>query len=94
MPNHIHILVCIVGDDGNRPANVADQRADCHPPLQKSIPNMVQGFKGAVTRRIGFSIWQRSYYDHIIRNEKEYQKIWKYIDDNPLKWELDEYYVN
>lgn len=36
-------------------------------------------------------IWQRSYYDHIIRNEQEYQQIWEYIDSNPLKWDEDCY---
>ena len=96
MPNHIHLIVQIVGDDGNRPANtppdLENHRADCHPPLRKSIPNMVQGFKGAVTRQIGFSLWQRSYHDHIIRNEKEYQRIWQYIDQNPAKWAEDEFY--
>jgi REP element-mobilizing transposase RayT len=100
MPNHVHMIACItrdegnrpaytepggiaVGDDGNRPEN---QRADCHPPLRKSIPNMVQGFKGAVTRRIGFSIWQRSYNDHIIRNEEDYNRVAEYIGNNPRTW--------
>ena len=39
-------------------------------------------------------IWQRSYHDHIIRDEKDYHKIWEYIDTNPLKWELDCFYNN
>jgi len=56
MPNHIHLIVQIVGDDGNRPAkDYTEKRADCHPPLQKSVSNMVQGFKGAFTRQIGYS---------------------------------------
>ena len=97
MPNHIHLIVQIAGDDGNRPgespASRANYRADCHPPLRKSIPNMVQGLKGAVTRQIGFSIWQRSYHDHIIRDEAEYQKIWQYIDENPARWTEDRYYI-
>lgn len=45
-----------------------------------------------VTKEIGKSIWQRSYHDHIIRGEKDYQKIWEYIETNPLKWELDCFY--
>ena len=112
MPNHIHMIVHIVGDDGNRPVvlrwacpaqtddcsgklrtDCENKRADCHPPLRKSVSNMVQGFKGAVTRQIGYSIWQRSYYDHIIRNEDEYRKIWEYIDANPTNWGEDEYYA-
>jgi len=94
MPNHIHLIVriAIVGDDGNRPAN---PRADRHPPLQrKSISNMVQGFKGAVTRQIGFSLWQRSFHDHIIRNEADFSRIWQYIDENPARWHEDCFYPN
>jgi hypothetical protein len=56
MPNYLHIIACIVGDDGNRPEN---HRADCHPPLRESIPNMVQGRGYAL-------IWQRSYHDHTL----------------------------
>ena len=37
-------------------------------------------------------LWQRDFYDHIIRNETDYLNIWKYIDDNPAKWAEDEYY--
>ena len=37
-------------------------------------------------------IWQRSYHNHIIRDEKDYQKIWEHIDTNPLKWELNYFY--
>ena len=77
-------------------AEVVEPRADCHPPLQqrrKSVSNMVQGLKGAVTRQIGFSLWQRSFHDHIIRDRKEYREIWNYIDANPKKWEKDCYYV-
>ena len=37
-------------------------------------------------------IWQRSYYDHIVRSRAEYRQIWQYIEENPLKWELDCYY--
>ena len=98
MPNHIHMIVQIVGDDGNRPAemwvNNKKRRSDYHLPLRRSVSNMVQGLKGAVTRRLGFSIWQRSFHDHIIRDEADYQKIWKYIDENPLRWSEDCYYAN
>ena len=36
--------------------------------------------------------WQRGYHDHIIRTTTEYQKIWKYIDENPMKWAEDRFY--
>jgi REP element-mobilizing transposase RayT len=37
-------------------------------------------------------MWQRSYYDHVIRDQKDYENIWQYIEDNPIKWLEDEYY--
>ena len=97
MPNHLHLIVQFtegdnVGDDGNRPAGSVNHRADCHPPLRKTISNMVQGLKGAITRQIGFSLWQRSFHDRIIRNEADYHRIWQYIDENPAKWTEDRYY--
>jgi len=54
---------------------------------------MVKGLKGAITRQIGFSLWQRSFHDHIIRDEASYLKIWQYIDENPIRWTEDCYYT-
>lgn len=50
--------------------------------------------KGYVSKNIGFSPWQKLYYDHIIRSEEEFIKIWQYIDDNPRKWLEDEEYID
>ena len=36
-------------------------------------------------------LWQRNYYEHVIRNEQDYLDIWQYIDNNPVKWAEDEY---
>ncbi len=57
----------------------------------KSIVSDIRSFKGLVTKRIGERIWQASYYDHIIRNEKDYQEKWRYIAENPARWKDDEY---
>lgn len=57
-----------------------------------SIPRVIKQYKEYITKQIGESIWQKSYYDHIIRNEKDYLRIWEYIDKNILKWSLDKYY--
>ena len=48
----------------------------------------------AVNLESGIKLWQRSYHDHIIRGEKDYQKIWEYIDTNVIKWKLDCFYKN
>ncbi|MTI81456.1 MAG: transposase [Firmicutes bacterium] len=81
MPNHIHMIIVLQPDEGRRPQ------------VAPTISRIIQQFKGSISKKLGFSIWQKSYYDHIIRNETEYQKIWEYIDTNPLKWEHDKYYT-
>lgn len=51
-----------------------------------TISRIIKQFKGSITKQIGFSIWQKSFYDRIIRNENEYQSVWNYIHNNPLKY--------
>ncbi|MHB8194115.1 MAG: transposase [Bellilinea sp.] len=65
-------------------------------PVAGSIPTIVRGFKSAATKRInifrntpGVPVWQRNYYEHIIRDEKSYLEIAQYIFDNPAHWETD-----
>ena len=79
-----------------------DSRAYCHTPLRspsKNLGAVVRGFKSAATRLINqwrkspsTPVWQRNYYEHIIRNEDELQDIRKYIQNNPLRWEADSLY--
>ena len=78
MPNHIHLIV-ILGDAGGRG----------NPPLQQVIGQL----KSYITNKFVNFHWQRSYHDHIIRGEKDYQKIWEYIDTNVIKWEQDCFYT-
>lgn len=59
--------------------------------IEKAGPDLhtvVGTWKAGITRRLGRPIWQRSYYDHIIRNEKDYKDICEYIKTNPLRWAL------
>lgn len=83
MPNHVHLILVItaghIGTDG---------RTMCAP----TVSRVVRGWKEAVTKQIGVSIWQKSFHDHIIRNETDYLRIWNYIDTNPAKWREDCYY--
>ncbi len=61
-----------------------------------SIPEIVQSLKRhTIIEFIKFKkrIWQRNYYEHIVRNEKTYYQITEYIRNNPLKWQEDKYYV-
>ena len=88
MPNHVHLLV--------RWDAPAGERALREAPLQKrsQLSKMVGYLKMNVTKAAhalyGYEkIWQRSYHDHVIRDEADYLKIWNYIDTNPAKWEED-----
>ena len=81
MPNHIHMIIII---------DYEQERTQFAP----TISRIVKQFKGAITKQIGYSIWQRSYNDHIIRNKEDYLRIWQYIEENPAKWTDDEYYVH
>lgn len=79
MPNHIHMIISLHGTMmASSPTN--------------SIESIIRSFKIMVSKEIGISIWQRSYHDHIIRGEKDYQKIWNYIDTNILGWKKDYFY--
>lgn len=74
MPNHIHLIIFIYEDSNGRTQ------------FAPTISRIIKQFKGSITKQIGFSIWQKSFYDRVIRNEKEYQSVWNYIHNNPLKY--------
>ena len=75
MPNHIHMLIFI--DNFNNGTMWASSPT--------KLGTIIRSLKTMVTKEIGFSIWQRSYYDKIIRNEKHFQSVWNYIEYNALK---------
>lgn len=85
MPNHIHLLIRIDNDN-----NLTQNGAMWASPPTQSVPQLIKSFKILVTKQIGFSPWQRSFYDRIIRNGKEYSAYWQYIENNPVNWENDE----
>ena len=73
------------------------QRAKNFSPLHqcgtsRTIGSVIRGFKIGVTKQLGHSIWQRNYYEHIIRSEPEHVKIAAYIRNNPILWEKDCFY--
>ena len=81
MPNHVHLIVTIDNGTPKAPS-----------PINDVIPRTISSIKSLASKEIGKSIWQRSYFDHVIRNETGYKKVWEYIDTNPLRWKADEYY--
>ncbi len=58
----------------------------------ENISSKIRGWKFMITKEIGTGIWQRSFYDHVIRDEKDYLTKWQYIENNPSKWVIDRYY--
>ena len=56
------------------------------------IPKFISLFKRYCNHEIGYNIWQRRYYDHVIRSYREYVNAYTYIDNNPARWSEDEYY--
>jgi len=77
MPDHIHIILFILPDVNGRMISA--------PTLSAIIGSM----KRWVSKQIGFSIWQKSFNDRIIRNEQGYREVCQYIDENPMKWQDD-----
>ncbi|GIV24566.1 MAG: hypothetical protein KatS3mg026_0258 [Bacteroidia bacterium] len=96
MPNHVHGIVIIVGA-GLKPAPITTAApATTAAPTQHGLPEIIRGFKTFSARRInelrgtpGVPIWQRNYYEHIIRNEESLHRIRQYILDNPARWVSD-----
>jgi REP element-mobilizing transposase RayT len=95
MPNHIHGIINIIDDEIVGARHASPLRRNGVKP--KSIGAIIGSFKSAVTKQLHQTktinqgkIWQRNYYEHIIRDEQDYQKIYEYIVNNPLNWLLDE----
>ncbi|WP_169239716.1 transposase [Candidatus Roseilinea sp. NK_OTU-006] len=90
MPNHVHGIVVIVGA-GFKPAPTTTTA-----PTQHGLPEIIRGFKTFSARRInelrgtpGVPVWQRNYYEHIIRDDESLNRIREYIANNPSQWAAD-----
>ena len=99
MPNHFHAII-VIGSNEKLP-NIK-RFPDTHNPVAefkspvRTIGAIIRGFKGASTKKIRLitnnsedKVWQHNYYERIIRDENELNRIRKYIDDNPQKWHDD-----
>ena len=96
MPNHIHGIIELVGARHAVPL----QHEAFGKPVPGSIPTIVRSFKSEVTRRVnlfrntpGEKVWQRNYFEHVIRNETEFQAIYDYLISNPYNWLNDVEYI-
>ncbi len=98
MPNHVHGIVTIIGPAGGVRAHGVRPASNPLSRTRGSIGSMVAGFKSAVTRRInaarettGTQVWRRIYYERVIRDDDEFERIRWHIEDNPRRWADDEY---
>jgi putative transposase len=99
MPNHIHGILTIqtkLPNDNQQVKSTVSMEA-FGKPRQGSLPTIIRSFKSAVSKRARESgsvssepIWQKGYYEHVIRNTKEYVEITNYILQNPARWADDE----
>lgn len=90
MPNHFHAIVEIVSKRMPSADNSTNVSLDPMPPSpSQTLGSIIRGFKGAVSGKIGDSIWQRNYYDHIIRNQRDFDLVSEYILKNPQRWNDD-----
>lgn len=106
MPTHMHGILAIIdgrGTAGNRKdldgdlSRRAPTREQFQKPVKGSLPTMIRSYKSAVSFRInlmrgteGVPVWQRNYYEHIIRDEKDLRNKTDYINSNPMMWDEDD----
>ncbi len=76
MPDHIHLIIRIHSDENGRIISAP------------TMSTVIGSMKRWVSKQTGISIWQKSFYDHGIRNQQDYDETWEYIENNPIKWEI------
>ena len=79
MPNHIHMILVVEPGGTDTSVVVGSYKSYISREIHRFHPNL--------------KLWQVSYHDHGIRNQKQYERIWSYIDTNPMRWEKDCFYV-
>ncbi len=83
MPDHIHMIITIINGQSRTPVPTDTIIINNK---NSTISKFVSTFKRFCNKEYDKNIWQPRYHDHIIRNQEDYQEIWKYIDDNPHRW--------
>lgn len=83
MPDHIHLLIFI---------DVPDENCGGVGSPRPTLDRVIKALKRLITKEAGFSIWQESFFEEVIRNEKAFYNTWNYIDGNPSQWIADEKY--
>ena len=92
MPNHIHLVIMIIDSDELRAIRESPLRGRSI--ISKTIGYIKMNASKEIHNRYGNEmVWQRGFHDHIIRNRNDYEKISKYIYENPIIWQYDCFYA-
>jgi REP element-mobilizing transposase RayT len=98
MPNHFHCIIVIGKNQYNTHMTQQRQQPNKFGPQSKNLASLIRGFKIGVTTNAkkihAVFAWQTRFYDHIIRDIEEYERIADYILNNPVHWQNDEFYNN
>ena len=91
MPNHVHLIAVITDDDALRA--IHESPLQSRTIMSKLVGYIKMNASKAIRQHYGdIAVWQRGYYDHVIRNQEDYVALAEYIQTNPLRWELDKLY--
>jgi putative transposase len=100
MPNHIHGILIMINNRQGLTISKPYQ-GEFGKPISGSISTIVGSFKSVVSKQVnilrnvkGASVWQRNYYEHIIRDDESLNRIRNYIINNPLAWKNDKLYFD
>ena len=99
MPNHLHAIVVIPGDGRGtacRAPTEARPETFSHP-RKGSLATLVRSYKSAVTKEAGRilgirEVWQRGFYEHVVRGRIQLLRVRDYIENNPISWATDDYF--
>ncbi len=92
MPNHVHLIAVITEEDMLRA--IRESPLQGRSIISKAVGYIKMNASKAIRQRYGdIAVWQRGYYDHVIRNGEDYVALAEYIQTNPIRWEQDKLYA-
>ena len=92
MPNHVHLILMIVDDEALRA--IRESPLQGRSVISKTVGYIKMNASRAIRQRYGdAAVWQRGFHDHVIRDQRDYEKIARYVYENPARWQSDCFYT-